>query len=143
MNNRGLLHKVMLAVILLCGFGLAIALPQYKKYQDVRHARQAAQTLQDLAAAEAAYFEKNGFYTADFSLLSLQSPCSFDQEKDGRTSCGGYDFSLPEANVLRAFSCKYPQWFEISLSGGRAECKFEVGSVVGARLCAETNLFSK
>lgn len=139
MNNRGLLHKVMLAVILLCGFGLALALPQYKKYQDVRHARHAVLTLKDLAAAEAAYFEKNGFYTADFALLPLRDSCSFDKGNGAAASCGGYDFSLPEANVLRAASRKYPQWFELSLSGGGAECKFDAGSAVGARLCAEVN----
>lgn len=144
MNNRGLLHKVMLAVILLCGFGLALALPQYKKYQDVRHARLAAQTLRVLAGAEAAYFEKNGFYTADFAALHASDSCAFAKAPGAEAAhCSGYDFSLPEADVLRASSRKYPQWFEISLSGGREQCKFEAGSSVGALLCEKVNSLDK
>lgn len=141
MDERGILHKIMLFVILGAGFALALVLPQLKKQADVKHARQAAKTAIELAAAEKDFYAKNGFYTADFSQLGLALPCSVTA-REGRTvlHCAHYDFELADAMTLQASSTKYPKWFTVSLEDGKVTCGHEDGSLVGARICSKVDL---
>lgn len=130
------LHRAMLIVILIAGFGLGLALPTIRRHVDENHARQALQTLQALAQAEKAYFEKNGFYTADFTdFLPLGKCESSVEKKQSVLACPGYTIQLEEAQVLRAQSTKYPQWFKVGLDGGSTACEYEDGSLVGPKIC--------
>lgn len=141
MNNRGVLHKLMLVAILTAGFGLAIALPQLKKQADVRHARQALQTAQQLLTAEQAFYKQNGFYSADLAALVPGLPCqSVDGPNGTVLHCHHYEFALETAQTLRAGSKKYPKWFTVSLEDGTITCNHEDGSWVGERICAKMDL---
>lgn len=141
MNERGILHKIMLFVILAAGFGLALALPQFKKHLDVKYARQAARTGKELAAAEQAFYAKNGFYTADFSRLGIELPCPMTVENGlSALRCFHYEFALDDADTIRVGSVKYPKWFTVSLADGKIQCGYEEGSLPGERLCAAVDL---
>ncbi len=141
MNNRGVLHKLMLLVILVAGFGLAVALPQLKKQADIRHARQALQTAHQLLAAEQAFYKQNGFYSADLASLVPDLPCqSIDGPNGTVLHCPHYEFTLETAQTLRAGSKKYPKWFTVSLEDGAMTCNHEEGSWVGERICAQMDL---
>lgn len=131
------LHRFMLIVILVAGFGLGLGLPVIHRHVDDNHARQAAQTASTLAAAEKTFFEQNGFYTADFAALLPTTACT-PTVLDGQSalSCPGYTFQLKEADQLQAQSEKYAQWFTISLDTGAISCGYEEGSWVGPKLCA-------
>lgn len=141
MNKSGVLHKLMLFLILVVGFGVALVWPQVQKQIDIHYARQAAQTGRQLAKAEQAFYAKNGFYTADFEQLQMTLPCPV-AVKDNRSllHCPHYDFVLEEASVLRVSNTKYPKWFEVSLEDGSIVCRHEEESLVGARICSKVNL---
>lgn len=142
MNHRGILHHIMLAVILLAGFVLALVLPQVKKHLDVKNARLAVQTAKELAAAEKTFYEKNGFYTADFTRLGLELPACEETVKNGRSAlyCFHYEFALEEADTIRVGSKKYPKWFTVSLADGQINCAHEEGSLAAERICAQVDL---
>ena len=141
MNKRGILHKLMLLIILVLGFGLALALPAFKRHQDIKHAHHALAVVQQIAAAEKAFYSKNGFYTADFSSLVQSKHCA-SAVKDGNNvlACSGYDIGLEDANTLRATSTKYAQWFAVNLENGTPVCEYEEGALVGEHLCRAVNL---
>lgn len=141
MNQHGILHKVMLFIILVLGFGLALALPAYKRYQDVKHAHLALAVVQQLSQGEKNFYSQNGFYTADFMSLLNNNTCS-SEVKEGRNilACAGYDIGLEDANVLRAQSTKYAQWFVVDLDTGTPVCDYAEGSLVGKRLCRAVHL---
>ena len=141
MNKAGILHKLMLALILIAGFGVALIWPQVQKKLDIHYARQAAQIGQQLAQAEQLFFEKNKFYTADFAQLGLELPCASVVEKEHSIlRCRHYDFVLEQADVIRVSNTKYPKWFTVSLQDGTVSCGHEDGSLVGARICAPVDL---
>ncbi len=131
----------MLFIILLIGFGVAIALPQVKKHYDIENARKAVAVARQIAEAEKAYYAKNGFYTADFLQLGLNLPCQ-ETVKDGQTVlyCFKYHFALQDADTLRVGSAKYPKWFIVSLADGHITCNHEEGSLAGERICAQVAL---
>ncbi len=141
MNKSGVLHKLMLVLILLVGFGVALVWPTLQKKLDVHYARQAAQIGRQLAQAEQTFQQRNGFYTADFGQLGLDLPCPA-AVKDGQTvlHCRHYDFMLEQADVIRVSSTKYPKWFTVSLADGSITCGHEDGSLAGARICAQVDL---
>ena len=130
------LHRVMLIVILLAGFGLGLALPAVRRHMDNQHARQAVQTARSLARAEKEFFEKHGFYTADFGGLVPQLACK-QSVQDGQSvfTCPGYTVQLEEAQQLRIMSTKYPQWFTVLLDTGAVTCEYDEGSPVGPKVC--------
>ncbi len=131
----------MLVLILLAGFGVALIWPPLQKKIDIHYARQAAQIARWLAQEEGVFFEKYGFYTADFSQLAADVPCS-SVVKEGRTvfHCPHYDFVLEQANVIRVSNTRYPKWFTVSLQEGKITCEYEEGSLVGARICSQVDL---
>ena len=141
MNRHGNLHRIMLFVILFAGFGLGLGLPALHRYNDRQHAHLALRTARELARAEQVFYEKHGYYTADFSSLVSSKKCvqSVQQEKS-IFACPDYTLSLEEAQLLRAQSNKYPQWFTVSLENGLAKCEYEDGSLVGPQLCRAADL---
>ena len=141
MNKKGILHKLMLVVILIAGFGLALTLPAWKRHQDQHHARQALQILQQLAEEERGFYAQHGFYTADLASLPAASSCKQIQE-EGREilRCGSYDINLEQAHLLRARSIKYPQWFSFEIEERTPRCQYDASSVVGEHLCAVVHL---
>ena len=141
MNKQGILHKLMLFVILIAGFGLALTLPAWKRYQDQSHAQQAVVILQQLAQQEQAFYAKQGVYTADLASWADSLPC-MPMEKDGESMlrCDGYEVSLEQAQVLSARSIKYPQWFHMDIEGTKIHCEYENTSPVGEKLCASVQL---
>ena len=140
-NQRGILHKLMLFLILALGFGLALTLPAFKRHQDEKHAHQTLQLMQHIAHAEQDFYARNGFYTADFAQWANQKKCQ-EEVKEGHSvlACAGYDIGLEEANVLRASSTKYPQWFKVELESGKISCGYEEEAVVGQYLCRAVHL---
>ncbi len=140
MNQRGILHKVMLFIILILGFGLALSLPAFKRHQDQRHARQTLQIVKDIGAAEQDFYAQNGFYTADFSQFAPKSCKQQVQEGQSVLVCAGYNISLNEANILQAASTKYSQWFVITLDNGTLSCEYENDNLVGQQLCRAVHL---
>lgn len=141
MNNHGNLHRIMLFVILFAGFGLGLGLPALHRHTDERNAREALHTAQTLVRSEHAFYEKNGFYTADFgSLFQLEKCEQTVENEESVLACPGYTISLKEAQVLHVQSTKYPQWFNVPLEGGKTVCEYEDGSLVGPRLCAAAHL---
>ncbi len=141
MNTDGLVYKIMLGIFLVIGFGFAFMWPQWQKKADIRYAQQAAQTGKALSASEQAFFEKNGFYTADFTQLDMELPCPVSVQ-NGQTvlHCPHYDFTLEDANVIRVSNTKYPKWFTVSLETGEITCNHEDGSLVGAAICSKMDL---
>ena len=141
MNKDGIVHKIMLGIFLVVGFGVAFMWPQWQKKIDIRYAQQAAQTAKELAAAEQAFFAKNGFYTADFTQLDLDPGCPVSV-KDGQSvlHCPHYDFTLAEANILRVSNTRYPKWFTVELESGEITCNHEDGSLAGAAICSKMDL---
>ena len=135
------LHRFMLIVILFAGFGLGLGLPWLHRHTDENHAREALQTARTLAQAEQTFFEKNGYYTADFVSLLPQTKCT-ETVIDGQSAlaCPGYTFQLKEAQQLWVQSIKYPQWFTVSLDKGSVTCQFEEGSFVGPKLCTAAHV---
>lgn len=141
MNKDGIVHKIMLGIFLVVGFGVAFMWPQWQKKTDIRHAQQAAQTAKELAAAEQVFFEKNGFYTADFTQLGLELSCP-SSVKDNQTvlHCPHYDFMMEEADTIRVSNTKYPKWFTVELESGEITCNHEDGSLAGAAICSKMDL---
>lgn len=141
MNQHGNLHRVMLFVILFAGFGLGLGLPALHRHTDEQHARLALQTGRELVRAERTFYEKNGFYTADFASLLPFDKCEQTVQNDTSVlACPGYTIALEEAQLLRAKSTKYPQWFTLPLENGAATCEYEDGSLVGPQLCKAVHL---
>ena len=141
MNQHGNLHRIMLFVILFAGFGLGLGLPALHRHNDREHARLALRTARELVRAEQTFYEKTGFYTADFASLLPAGPCEQTIQNDNSVlACPGYVISLEEAQVLRAQSTKYPQWFTLPLENGTATCEYEDGALVGPQLCAAAHL---
>ena len=138
MNKHGNLHRIMLFVILFAGFGLGLGLPALHRHNDERHAQQAFYTARRLVQAERAFYGKNGYYTADFSSLLPEGSTCEESVKDDQSVllCPGYVIGLEEAQLLRAQSTKYPQWFLFPLESGVPSCEYDEGSLVGPRLCA-------
>lgn len=135
------LHRLMLIVILLAGFGLGLSLPAYRRHMDERHAQQAVEMAQALVQAEKQFFEQHGFYTADFGGLMPQLPCH-QTVQNGQSTwiCRGYTIVMEEAQQLRIASVKYPQWFTVLLDSGAMACEYEEGSAVGQKLCASARV---
>ena len=141
MNKHGNLHRIMLFVILFAGFGLGLGLPALHRHNDRQHARLALRTARELVRAERNFYEKNGFYTADFASLSAFDKCEQTVQNDNSIlACPGYTISLEEAQTLRARSTKYPQWFTLPLENVAASCEYEEGSLVGPQLCEAVHL---
>jgi len=141
MNKHGNLHRIMLFVILFAGFGLGLGLPALHRHIDERHTYEALHVAQALARAERVFYEKNGFYTADFGSLFAAKNCEQVIENGiSMLACPGYLISLKEAQVLHAQNTKYPQWFNLPLENGQTVCEYEEGSLVGERLCASVHL---
>lgn len=141
MNNRGILHKVMLVVILAAGFGLALVLPQLKKQADVRHARLAAQTAAQMAVLQQNFYEETGAYAPGFAQLKAQTSCR-ETHRDGTPLlvCENYEIEfLPSLAQMRARSLKYPQWFTAE-ADGRVSCGYAEGSLAGEAICSRVNL---
>lgn len=135
------LHRAMLLVILFAGFGLGLSLPTLRRNADIRHAREALHLAEDLARAERAFFNQNGFYTADFSQLDIRLPVHpIIKEDHPVLPFEHYTIDLEEANQLHVRSDKYPQWVRIPLDGGRPVCEFDTSSPVGEKICREIHL---
>ena len=141
MNQHGILHKLMLVVILVAGFGLALTLPAWKKHTDQRHAHQAVHILQQLAERESAFYAQHGVYSADLISLTTDPACHPEvREGQSRMQCAEYEISLEQAHVLQAHSLKYPQWFELDIENPHLQCEYETDSAVGALLCKAVHL---
>ncbi len=135
------LHRMMLIVILIAGFGLGLGLPVVRRHLDEQHAKDALQIGREVAKAEQEFFAQQGFYTADFSALLPMTPCETNI-KDGNSvwMCKNYTFSLEDAQLLQIHSDKYPQWFTVSLETGSVTCQHEEGSIVGEKLCTAAHV---
>lgn len=135
------LHRAMLIVILFAGFGLGLSLPALKRQADIRHMREAVHLAETLASAERDFYNKNGFYTTDFSQLGLKLPVQPVVKEDHLVlPFENYTIDLEEANQIHVRSDKYPQWVRIPLDQGRTVCEFDAASPVGEKLCRAIHL---
>lgn len=139
-SKRGSMHTFMFALIILCGFGLALGLPQYKKHKNIAQGRAALNHGGALAFSQAAYKQAHGAYTEDFSQLDLPEElvaCTL-QEQGKALLCGEYLFAQ-EAGVLRATHVRFPKWLEFNLDEGSIDCSHAGDSEAGRHLCAGIN----
>lgn len=140
LSKRGSMHTLMLALIILFGFGLALGLPQYKKHKNIAEGRTALNQGGALAFSQAAYKQAHGGYTRDFSRLDLPqelASCTL-QEQGNALLCGEYLFSQ-EAGVLKASHVRFPKWLEFHLDEGYVDCSHADDSEAGRHICAGIN----
>ncbi len=139
-SKRGSMHTFMFALIILFGFGLALGLPQYKKYKNISEGRAALNRGGALAFSQAAYKQAHGAYAEDLSRLDLPrelASCTL-QEEGKVLLCGEYLFAQ-EAGVLKASHVRFPKWLEFHLDEGRVDCSHAQDSEAGRQICAGIN----
>lgn len=139
-SKRGSMHTLMFALIILFGFGLALGLPQYKKYKNISEGRAALNRGSALAFSQAAYKQAHGAYAEKFSQLDLPEElvsCTL-QEQGNTLLCGEYLFAQ-EAGVLKASHVRFPKWLEFHLDEGYIDCSHADDSEAGRHLCAGIN----
>jgi len=138
--KRGSMHTFMLCLIVFCGFGLALGIPQYKKYKNISKGRRALELGSALAFAEASYKTAHGAYTAQWESLALPeeaAACTREDEKNALV-CGEYRFTL-NGNVLRAEHVRFPKWLDFYLDEGYVDCSHAEDSDAGRRICSGIN----
>lgn len=140
LSKRGSMHTLMFVLIVFFGFGLALGLPQYRKYKNITEGRRALNRGGALAFTLSGYKQRYGGYTQDFSRLVLPeelAECTL--EEGGKVLlCGEYRFSQ-EGGMLKAVHVRFPKWFEFDLDGGTVNCFHAGDSDVGRHLCEGIN----
>lgn len=140
LSNRGSMHTLMFALIILFGFGLALGLPQYKKHKNIAEGRAALNRGGALAFSQAAYKQAHGEYTEDLSQLALPEElvaCTL-QEQGKALLCGEYLF-IQQAGMLKASHVRFPKWLEFNLDEGSVDCSHAGDSEAGRHICAGIN----
>lgn len=140
LSKRGSMHTLMFILIIFCGFGLALGVPQYRKYKNITEGRRAINRGGALSFALSGYKQRYGVYTQDFSKLVLpQELAECTLEEGGRAIlCGEYRFTQ-EGGILKAAHVRFPKWFEFDLDGGTVVCAHAEDSDAGRHLCEGIN----
>lgn len=136
MNIHNILHKLVVAVVMLIGFGIALGWPQYKKHQTISQARHALDLGREMAYQESVYKTSHGQYQPDFTQLQLSVSCPVTtvQEKPAM-KCGDYVFYLQNGHIVRVDHENMPEWFELDIDGGTVRCSYEENSWAGKHIC--------
>lgn len=135
-SRRGSVHSVVFALVIICGFGLALGWPQYSKYREVSRAREALVDAAHLAYEQQAYADNHGGrYAQDWTALGLPLTCA-QVTKDGVNvlECDHYEFFMQEGKVV-ARHRRFPSWFTYDPVSQKADCSHEDASLAGAHLC--------
>lgn len=149
MNIHNILHKLVVGIVMLIGFGIALGWPQYKKHQTIKQARHALDFGREIAYQESAYKAQTGHYEPDFSKLELSKNCPVvSKEGDGSTSdrveikCAPYVFYLKDGHIVRVEHPGMPEWFELDIDAGTVSCSYEENSWAGAHICDRMDVSS-
>ena len=149
MNIHNILHKAVVGIVMLIGFGIALGWPQYKKHQTIVQAQHALDFGREIAYEEAVYKSQTGRYEPDFSKLDLSRPCpaAVKDSVDGTESryeitCPPYVFYLKDGHIVRIDHPDMPEWFELDIDNGTVSCSYEEGSWAGAHICDRMNVSS-
>jgi len=139
MNFHNILHKMVVGVVMLVGFGIALGWPQYKKHQTIVKAQQALDFGREIAYQQAVYKDQHGHYEPDFTKLQLSHVCPA-AVRDGETAhfeikCDPYVFYLKDGHIVRIDHPDMPEWFELDIDGGTVSCSYEENSWAGEHIC--------
>lgn len=135
-SQRGSVHTLVFALVIICGFGLALGWPQYAKQREIARAKEALVDAAHVAHIQQAYAdEHNGVYAQDWTELGLPLSCP-QVTKDGVNvlECEHYEFFMQNGQVV-ARHRHFPSWFTYDPKTGRADCSHEDASLAGAHLC--------
>lgn len=140
LGQRGSIHTIVLLLVMICGFGIALGWPQYKKHQTVAAAQRAVDLGKALAYSESVYKEHHGAYTPDFTRLGVDLPCPVTRSAEQvEMTCAHYTYTL-EGSQLRVQHNKLPKWFVVDVENGAVDCSHEEGSLAGSHICARVDL---
>ena len=149
MNIHNILHKLVVGVVMLIGFGIALGWPQYKKHQTLVQAQHALDFGREIAYQEAVYKTQHGRYEPDFTRLALSKTCTAivrdgTEEQAGRMEikCDPYVFYLKEGHIVRIDHPDMPEWFELDVDAGTVTCSYEENSWAGAHICDRMDVSS-
>lgn len=142
MNIHGILHKLVVALVIFVGFGIALGYPQYKKHKNIVRAQEALELGREIAYKESVYFERIGRYQPDLSKLKLSVSCPLE-EKDGQQIlvCTPYTYYLKDS-IVRVDHETLPEWFELDVDAGSVDCAYDEGSWAGEHICDRMDLSS-
>ena len=143
MNIHNILHKLVVTLVIVAGFGIALGWPQYKKHQNLVRAQEALDLGREIAYKESVYFKRIGRYQPDFTKLDLSVSCQ-SREQDGRQEliCPPYTYYLKENGIVRVDHENMPEWFELDVDMGSVDCAYEEGSWAGEHICDRMDLSS-
>jgi len=147
MNIHNIVHKLVVGVVMLIGFGIALGWPQYRKHETIVKAQRALDFGREIAFQEASYKARTGSYQPDFSKLNLSRTCPA-AVKDGITesryeiNCPPYVFYLKDGHIVRVEHPDMPEWFELDIDAGTVSCSYEEGSWAGEHICDRMDVSS-
>jgi len=143
MNFHNIVHKLVVSLVLLLGFGIALGWPQYKKHKNIVRAQQALDLGREIAYEESEYKRRTGRTLDDFTKLNLSTKCPFKQN-NGRTemTCDPYVYWLKDGHIVRVDNTQLPEWFELDINAGTVDCSYEEGSWAGEHICDRMDLSS-
>ena len=149
MNIHNIVHKLVVGVVMLIGFGIALGWPQYRKHQTIKQAQHALDFGREIAYQEAVYKAQTGHYQPDFSKLELSLNCPAvvkdgAEETFGRyeINCPPYVFYLKDGHIVRVDHPDMPEWFELDIDSGTVSCSYEKDSWAGAHICDRMDVSS-
>ena len=144
MNFHNILHKTVMGIVMLIGFGIALGWPQYKKHQTIAKAQHALDLGREIAYQQAVYKEQHGRYEPDFSKLELSHICPVANGEENRfeMKCDPYVFYLKDGHIVRVDHPDMPEWFELDIDGGTVSCSYEENSWAGAHICDRMDVSS-
>ena len=128
MNIHNILHKLVVGIVMIIGFGIALGWPQYKKHKTITQAQHAMDLGREIAYKESAYKMQTGRYEPDFSKLDLSRDCPAAVEDDAEgnaryeITCPPYVFYLKDGHIVRVDHPDMPEWFELDIDGGTVSC---------------------
>ena len=149
MNFHNILHKLVVGIVMLIGFGIALSWPQYKKHQTITQAQHALDFGREIAYQESVYKAQTGRYEPDFSKLDLSKNCA-SVIKDGvdenssryEINCPPYVFYLKGGHIVRVDHPGMPEWFELDIDAGTVTCSHEENSWAGEHICDRMDVSS-
>lgn len=141
MNQKGMVHGIVFVLVIVVGFGFALGWPQYAKYKEVSHAKEALSMARNLAQAQQTYAaEHDGQYTQDWTAFGLPLTCpQVTKEGVNTLECEYYDFYMQDGQIYARHK-QIAKWLTVDIASGKADCSHETKSVAGAKICEKLSL---
>lgn len=135
-SKAGFAHTVVFVLVIVFGFGVALAWPQFAKHREISRAKDALFSAARLAEVQRNYAkEHGGEYAADWLAFGLPLTCP-QVTKDGVNvlECEHYDFFVQDGQIVARHK-NFAKWFTYDITTGKADCSHEEDSVAGAHIC--------